>query len=169
MNVVIVHGDQYTGKTKLVAHAVKDSGVSCIKFVTPRDLISFVDRCRYINQIYDQCCKTYESVLVIDNIERMIEWSSSGARYDNKMVQTILTILNANTDPTKKITVIITANSMDVLEMFDIHKYADLSYKMPNTIFEDADFDILTSLCPGVKPLQKISEVFRYIKRNGAV
>jgi hypothetical protein len=54
---------------------------------------------------------------------------------------------------------------MDVLEMFDMHKYVDVNYNMPDTIFADADFDILTSLCPSVTPLQKILEVFRYMKR----
>lgn len=166
INVILVYGEQYTGKTKLVAHAVKNSNVACIKFVTPKDLINFADRSKHVNLIYDQCCKPHESVIVLDNMERIIEWSSSGARYDNKMVQTILTLVNTTIDPSKKITVIITANSMEVLELFDMHKYVDISYSMPEIVMDDAHSSVLLNMNPSACVGWFVPDLLRSMKYN---
>ena len=93
---MLLYGPPGTGKTKFLSKIAKDSNIACIKMVIADKLLRVPDKSTFIMNTFDQCTKAESSILILDNLDRIIEWNSYGGRYDNKIVQTVMTLTKTN-------------------------------------------------------------------------
>ena len=172
ISTVLMTGEQYVGKTKLISHIAKDSDVSCIRMITPEKLLKSMDKSLYILNIFEQCKKAESSILILDGFERLIEWTSLGARFNNTVLQTFVSLITAYIDPTKKMTIMCTANSDTVLKDLDFYELFDTHYEYPT----DISLEAISKFFPKVyesfntedsvykKEFYNISQVLKYSK-----
>lgn len=134
MASILITGKSYIGKTKFVANVAKSTGIPCIKLVNVEKVFKSGSKSAYLSSIFDQCTKATNSILILDGFERLIEWLRIGPRFNNDMLQTIISVLTTQINPNKKITLICTANDEYVLDELGVTDLFDTKY-VP---FEDA-------------------------------
>lgn len=111
----------------------------------------------------------------MDNIERLIEWSSLGKRYDNGILQTIMVLLTGRINKHQKMTILLSSCDETILDDLEVLKLIDHKIKMPTNItqkeindkFNSAgllDFDKLDFDKDETKP--DISDVFKTLKHH---
>lgn len=162
MYKIVVSGKPHTGKTKFVAHLAKQSKMSCIRMVTPEKLLKVPDRSKYIIDMYEQCLKSDSSILILDNLERLVEWSI-GYRFNNQTLQTIMTILGCQIK--NKIVVLCTSGSasgmikeLELVDLFDQH------YHYPTTISQSQLIKHFNHHVDHQHDDYQIADVFRLLK-----
>lgn len=92
---IILHGPSRSGKTALAAKIAKDSTVPFIKMVSAEDMGGFSEsaKIQYIHKVFADAYKSPLSIVVLDSIERIVEWSNVGPRFSNPLVQEIMSVL----------------------------------------------------------------------------
>jgi len=134
VSIIAIIGVPYTGKTVLTCHCAKDSNVNCIKMIRGSQLISVSDRGKFIQTVYEQCERTHESILILDSIERIIDWSNVGSIYDNRTLQALLSTLDEKIDQKKKMVIIMTSGNKHMMERLGLLDYVDNIYETPEFV-----------------------------------
>lgn len=138
-STILVFGKSYIGKTKFVSNVVKESNVPCVKMITIDKLIRSPYKAGVITNTFETCLKASNSILILDGFERLIEWLRIGPRFNNEVLQIIISILTCEIDKNKKMTIICTAHNelytggtlMDELGVSDLF---DTKYEYPELI-----------------------------------
>ncbi|CAD2097432.1 vesicle-fusing ATPase [Plasmodium vinckei petteri] len=92
---VLLHGESGTGKTTIAAYMAKCANFHFTKFITPENLIGYSEsgRINYINKIFEDAYKTPLSLVILDNIERLIDYTRIGPRFSNSILQAIMILI----------------------------------------------------------------------------
>ena len=84
-------------------------------------------KCNYIAKIFDQAYKSPLSIIILDDIERIIEYISEGPRFSNIILQTLLVLIKKEPDSDKKLMIIGTTSIKKKLFELDINEgYNDI-------------------------------------------
>ena len=88
---ILLEGAPNAGKSALAARIARDSGFPFIKICSPENMIGFTEsaKCMTIRKIFDDAYKSSVSCVVVDNIERLIDYGPIGPRYANMTLQVI--------------------------------------------------------------------------------
>jgi vesicle-fusing ATPase len=92
---VLLHGPPGSGKTALAAKISKDSGFPFIKLVSAENMVGFSEmaKIQYLNKVFTDAYKSPQNIVVVDNIERIIEWVPIGPRFSNPVLQALMVLL----------------------------------------------------------------------------
>jgi vesicle-fusing ATPase len=92
---VLMHGPPGSGKTALAAKIAKDSGFPFIKLVSAENMVGFSEmaKIQYLNKVFTDAYKSPQNIVVVDNIERIIEWVPIGPRFSNPVLQALMVLL----------------------------------------------------------------------------
>lgn len=166
ISTILITGQTYIGKTKFVANVVKQSGVPCVKMITTEKLLKAPSKSLHITNTFEQCIKADTSILVFDGLERLIEWMPIGPRFNNDVLQTIMSVITSQMNPSKKSILIFTANDQIVLENLGMFDLFDTYYIYPTMITSDeidVHFPDIGEKCK-FQDIEEISNVFKYMK-----
>ena len=116
---LLLQGIEGSGKTSLAAHiAYKLSGFPCIKVCSPEKMIGYSEsaKCQAIKQIFDDAGKSELSCIIIDDIERLLDYVPIGPRFSNVVLQALIVLLKKNLKRGKRLLIIATSSlDRDVL------------------------------------------------------
>ena len=89
---LLLEGPSGSGKTALAAKVALESGFSYIKIISPENFVAYTEsgKLSAIAKIFDDAYKSPLSLIVLDNIERLIDYVNSGPRFSNSILQAIL-------------------------------------------------------------------------------
>ena len=92
---VLLHGPSGSGKTALAASIAMSSDFPFIKLISPESMVGYTEQAKMsqINKIFNDAYKSPFSVIVIDSIERLLDWVGIGPRFSNTVLQTLLVLL----------------------------------------------------------------------------
>ncbi|KAK3387541.1 P-loop containing nucleoside triphosphate hydrolase protein [Podospora didyma] len=131
---VLLHGPSASGKTALAAHIAMKSDFPFIKLITPASMVGFRDELAkkdYLHKIFTDAYKSPLSMLIIDNLERMIEWNPVGPRLSNPMIQTLITLLQTPPPKGHRLLILATTSQRSVMEQLDITTAFDRQIPVP--------------------------------------
>ena len=89
---IILFGQVGTGKTSIACKLAQDSGFPFIKMINAEDLIgkSELYKVNFIVKCFDDAFKTPRSLIILDDLERIVEYVESGRRFNNNILQCLL-------------------------------------------------------------------------------
>ncbi len=131
---VLLTGEHGTGKTKMLGHLAREANIDCIKFINSESLMFSNDKALQIFEMFEQSMKTSENIIILDSIENLIEYSPLGNIYNNKVLQSIYTILNKIISSEKKLIILMTSSNQSLMEILNIDKLIDKQYNINSNI-----------------------------------
>lgn len=114
---VLLRGESGSGKTALAAYLGKQSGFPYLKMISPEFFIGLNEtaKCSKIAKIFQDAYKSPLSCIVIDDIERLLDYVPIGPRFSNSVLQTLLVLLKREPPHGRKLFVLGTTSSGNVL------------------------------------------------------
>jgi vesicle-fusing ATPase len=92
---VLLEGSGSSGKTAIAAKMAQESNFPFVRMITPDSMIGAgeSERCSRLLKIFTDAYRSPMSIIFIDDIERIIEYSPVGHRFSNAVLQTLLILM----------------------------------------------------------------------------
>lgn len=115
---ILIEGPPNAGKSALAAKIAKLSDFPFTKVCSPDEMVAFTEsaKCLQIRKIFDDAYRSTLSCIVVDNIERLLDYGPIGPRYSNITLQALLVLLKKAPPKGRKLLVICTSSRRQVLE-----------------------------------------------------
>ncbi|KAJ1821340.1 transport between ER and Golgi ATPase protein [Coemansia sp. RSA 2675] len=119
---LLLHGPSGSGKTALAATIAQRNSYPFVKLVSPESMIGLTEsqRVSAITKIFNDSYKSPLSLIVVDDIERLLEWVPIGARFSNSVLQTLLVLIKKQPPKGRRLLVIGTTSEREVLAQMDM-------------------------------------------------
>ncbi|KAF3166831.1 transport between ER and Golgi ATPase protein [Orbilia oligospora] len=145
---ILLHGPPSSGKTALAAKIAIDSGYPFIKLLSPEAMVGMneMGKVSYISKVFMDAYKSALSVVVLDNLERLIDYVPIGPRFSNAVLQTIQVLLRRRPDNGRRLLILATTTSRSVLSQLDVLNTFDGELGIPNVGTHDELAHILQEL-----------------------
>lgn len=119
---VLLAGPAGAGKTALAAHIAQRSGFPFVKICSPETMIGYSEsaKCATIKRFFDDAYKSPLSCVILDDIERLLDYSPLGQRYSNLVLQALLVLLKKLPVKERRLLVIGTTSNRDVLANLEL-------------------------------------------------
>ncbi|XP_060704610.1 vesicle-fusing ATPase [Hemiscyllium ocellatum] len=131
---VLLEGPPNSGKTALAAKIAEKSGFPFIKICSPDKMIGFSEtaKCQAIKKIFEDAYKSQLSCVVVDDIERLLDYVPIGPRFSNLVLQALLVLLKKSSPHGRKLLIIGTTSRKDVLQEMEMMDVFSTSIHIPN-------------------------------------
>ncbi|KAH8598280.1 vesicular-fusion protein-like protein sec18 [Bisporella sp. PMI_857] len=141
---VLLHGPPGSGKTALAAKIAKDSGFPFIKLVSAENMVGFSEsaKVQYLNKVFTDAYKSPQNIVVIDNIERIIEWVPIGPRFSNTVLQALMVLLTKQPPSPRRLLIIGTTSQRSIMQQLDLQQIFNRELAVPPV----RDFDELGAI-----------------------
>ncbi|RIA79766.1 P-loop containing nucleoside triphosphate hydrolase protein [Glomus cerebriforme] len=147
---VLLHGPPGSGKTALAATMAMSSEFPFIKLISPENMVGFSETAKMsmINKVFNDSYKSPLSVIVVDNIERLLNWVELGPRFSNSILQTLLVLLKKIPPKGRRLLILATTN----------FKQSDLKDLSMSDCFNSEIY------VPNIKELSSVDHILKELK-----
>lgn len=131
---MLLEGPPNSGKTALAAKIAEDSQFPFIKFCSPDKMIGYseIAKCQAIKKIFEDAYKSQLSCVVVDDIERLLDFVPIGPRFSNLVLQALLVLLKKRPPKGRKLLIIGTTSRKDVLQEMEMLDAFSTTIHIPN-------------------------------------
>lgn len=131
---VLLEGPPHSGKTALAAKISEESNFPFIKICSPDKMIGFSEtaKCQAMKKIFDDAYKSQLSCVVVDDIERLLDYVPIGPRFSNLVLQALLVLLKKAPPQGRKLLIIGTTSRKDVLQEMEMLNAFSTTIHVPN-------------------------------------
>jgi vesicle-fusing ATPase len=145
---VLLEGAVGCGKTTLAVKVALDSGFPFVKLISPETMVglSEVGKCNKITKIFEDSYKSPLSVIVVDDIERLLDYVPIGPRFSNAVLQTLLVLLKRMPPRGRKLLILGTSSNKNVLQDMDFMNGFNAVIRIPEVSPPDEIKSVLTHL-----------------------
>src|SRR5207249_142447 len=94
---LLINGHPGSGKSSLASFIALQSEFPYVKYISPTSFIGYseIQKCNLLRKSFEDSYKSPLSVIILDDIERLIELSQGGNRYSNSLLQTLIVLAKA--------------------------------------------------------------------------
>lgn len=130
---ILLHGPPGSGKTALGASIAQASQYPFIKLISPDNMVGFSESAKVtaITKVFSDSYKSPLSVVVVDNIERLIDWTPMGARFSNAVLQTLLVLFSRRPPKGRRLLIIATSSLRPILTDLGLSETFDSEMRVP--------------------------------------
>jgi len=92
---ILLYGKPGTGKTTLAINFAKHASFTYLKIISPENMIGQTEgeKIRNISKVFEDAYKTTNACVIVDGVERLIDYSPIGRRFTNNILQALLLLL----------------------------------------------------------------------------
>jgi len=115
---MLLSGPPNSGKTALAAWIAKKSEFPFMKICTPETMVGYHEaaKCQAIKKVFEDAYKSVLSCIILDDLERLLDYVSIGPRFSNLVLQALLVLLKKLPPPGHKLLIIGTTSQKDILQ-----------------------------------------------------
>ncbi|KAK7470300.1 transport between ER and Golgi ATPase protein [Stygiomarasmius scandens] len=130
---VLLHGPSGSGKTALAASIAQASQYPFIKLISPDTMVGFSEsqKVTAINKVFADSYKSPLSVIVVDNLERLLEWTPIGPRFSNAVLQALLVLFARRPPKGRRLLVLTTSSLRPILTEIGLSEVFDSELRVP--------------------------------------
>ncbi|KAJ7544161.1 hypothetical protein O6H91_09G066600 [Diphasiastrum complanatum] len=129
----LLEGPSGSGKTAMAATIAIDSDFPFIKVISAENMVGHTEssKCGVIAKVFEDAYKSPFSIIILDDIERLLEYVNIGPRFSNLILQTLLVLLKKIPPKGRKLLVLGTTSMPRVLESMDLVGAFNVSLHVP--------------------------------------
>jgi len=119
---ILLEGAPNAGKSALAAKLAQESGFPFMKICSPEDMVGYTEsaKCTMIRKIFDDAYRSQMSCVLVDNIERLLDYGPIGPRYSNLTLQALLVLLKKLPPKGRRLLIIATTSRKEVLDQMEM-------------------------------------------------
>eukprot|EP00808_Paulinella_micropora_P019347 g17532.t1 len=175
---MLLEGGPGCGKTAIAAQLALESQFPFIKLISPEHMVGMRDdqKAMDIAKVFDDAYKSPMSLVILDNLERLLEYVAIGPRFSNAVLQVLLVVLK-RLPPVlgRKLVIIATSGTPRVLHDLGLESCMNVRLDVPSltepahvaavireTGLKCSDADAVAASAPfpiGIKPLLLMLEM----------
>ncbi|CAH0476141.1 unnamed protein product [Peronospora belbahrii] len=144
---VLLHGERGAGKTALATYCAVASEFPLVRMVKASELISRAEsgKCSFIYNLFEEAYRSSLSIIILDDIERLIDYVGMGPRFSNLVLQALM-VLVRNPVPVagRKLVVIGITSNLGALQGVELSDVFDLCLEVPQLTQKDELEVVLT-------------------------
>ncbi|XP_055633312.1 vesicle-fusing ATPase 1-like [Toxorhynchites rutilus septentrionalis] len=131
---ILLEGPPNSGKTALAAQLAGMSDFPFVKVCSPDEMVGFTEnaKCLQIRKFFDDAYRSTLSCILVDNIERLLDYGPIGPRYSNLTLQALLVLLKKHPPRGKKLLILCTTSRRQVLEDMEMLSAFTAVLHVPN-------------------------------------
>lgn len=125
---ILLHGEHGVGKTAIACYLASRSLYPYIYVITAKELLGMPEtyKCEFIQQQFENAYKSEKSIIILDDVERLISFSNYNKQFSNIILQTIITLINYYS--TNHICIILTSSNFTLMNEMEIE--CDYDYEI---------------------------------------
>ncbi|WFD43818.1 vesicle-fusing ATPase [Malassezia psittaci] len=130
----LLHGPPGSGKTALAATMAMASDFPFIKLVAPENMVGMNEQGKisYLNKVFNDAYKSPLSIIVLDSLEKIIEWNPIGPRFSNPVLQSLAVLLGKQPPKDRRLLVLGTTSNKTMLTEMDLGDAFLAEIRVPN-------------------------------------
>lgn len=134
---ILLEGPVGCGKTALAVKIAMDAqaaGFPFARIISPEKMVGMSEsaKANYITKVFDDSSKSALSVVIIDDLERLLDYAPIGPRFSNAILQTLMVLIKRLPPPGRKLLIVATTSRPTVLEDLDFADGFDARLNIPN-------------------------------------
>lgn len=136
----LLEGPSGSGKTAMAATVGIGSDFPYVKIISAESMIGLSEssKCAQIVKVFEDAYKSQLSIVILDDIERLLEYVAIGPRFSNLISQTLMVLLKRLPPKGKNMLVIGTTSEVSFLDSVGICDAFSVTYHVPTLKTEDA-------------------------------
>lgn len=167
LSQVLLHGCKGTGKTTIALKAAKDSGFPCVRVITPRSMLGLSEGAKvaYIQSTFEDAHRSELSIVIVDDLERIVEYVDCGPRFSNAVLQCLMTMVKAVPKKGHRCLVVGVCEEVSTMKMLGLAYCFDSTVEVPllnaeesRLVAESMDCDYDDADGEAIKDLIRIME-----------
>ena len=130
---LLLYGESGTGKTALASEIAKNANFPFMKMITPESVVALSElgKVAYINKVFEDAHRSPLGVVVIDCIEKLMEFVALGPRFSNLIYQCLSVLIKKIPPKGRNLLVIITTSNKTLLDEMDLTNACDKEIYVP--------------------------------------
>ncbi|XP_022876475.1 vesicle-fusing ATPase-like isoform X1 [Olea europaea var. sylvestris] len=135
----LLEGPSGSGKTAMAATVGIESDFPYVKIISAESMIGLSEgsKCAQIVKVFEDAYKSPLSIIILDDIERLLDYVAIGPRFSNLISQTLLVLMKRLPPKGKKILVIGTTSEVNFLDSVGIRDAFSVTFHVPTLKTED--------------------------------
>ncbi|KAI9634251.1 putative vesicular-fusion protein sec18 [Dioszegia hungarica] len=123
----LLHGSSGSGKTALAATIALASEFPFIKLVSPESMVGFgeAQKIAQLHKIFSDSYKSPLSVIVVDSLERLLDWNPIGPRFSNSVLQALVVLFGKRPPKGRRLLILATTSNRSILRDMDVESAFD--------------------------------------------
>jgi len=116
---VLIEGPPGSGKSALASRLSVETNFPFIKLINPEKFVGLgeVEKCNIMDKIFTDSYKSPLSMIMLDNLERLLEYVAVGPRFSNIVLQTLMVLLQRlPQNKERKLFMIATSSSLPLMK-----------------------------------------------------
>jgi vesicle-fusing ATPase len=157
---VLLQGPAHVGKTAIAAQLALDSKYPFIKLLSPELMVGQGElvKAAEIAKVFDDAYRSPLSIIIIDNIERLVEYVAIGPRFSNHILQTLLVVLKRVPPLSRKLLVIATTSTPSIIRDLGLADSFNVVLDVPSITRKDQMQQVFRSLSLEVKDIDAMAK-----------
>lgn len=131
---VLLEGVPNCGKTAIIAKLATESSIPYIRIISPETLLGYDERqkCDNIQKVFEDAYKCDCGMILLDNIERLLEYVPIGPRFSNAILQCLqILVKQIPKKDNSKLIVLATTSNLGMMEDMDFKHAWNVILKVP--------------------------------------